>query len=180
MLAIREVILFVGRRLKRFFIYRVLSLDDSPHRIALGVAIGVFICWTPTIPCQMILTVAISTLIGANRFVGVPFVWISNPVTMWPIFGSSYYLGEWMLGGKFRSVQFLREMSFSANPIEIAQTFWQAIWHIFWPLWLGSVIAGLVLAVLTYFATYRAVVVFRRHRKHHHRHDKEEAQTQIP
>ena len=32
---------FVINRIKRFFIYRVFSLNDTPHRIALGVAAGI-------------------------------------------------------------------------------------------------------------------------------------------
>ena len=58
---------YIIRRLRRFFIYRVLHVDDTPHRIALGIAVGIFITWTPTIGMQMILTVLISALVGANK-----------------------------------------------------------------------------------------------------------------
>ena len=78
---------FLANKIKRFFIYRVLGLNDTPHRIALGLAIGIFVTWTPTIGFQMVLTVVLSTLFRANKFVGVPFVWISNPLTVVAIYG---------------------------------------------------------------------------------------------
>ena len=78
---------YVWQRLKDFIVHKVLRLDDTPHRIALGVAIGFFVTWTPTIGIQMILVVALATLLKANKLVGVPFVWISNPFTIVPIYG---------------------------------------------------------------------------------------------
>ena len=35
-------------------------------------------------------------------------------------------------------------------------------WHAFLPLWVGGLLVGLALAVLTYFATYHALVIYRR------------------
>jgi len=92
---------FIAKRIEKFFIYRVLHVDDTPHRIALGVAVGIFVTWTPTIGFQMILTVLLSWLLGANKLVGVPFVWISNPVTLPPIYGPNCYVGSLILGGRF-------------------------------------------------------------------------------
>ena len=96
---------FFYGRLKRWFIYRVLHVDDTPHRIALGVAVGIFVCWLPCMPVQMILTVALSTLVGANKFVGVPFVWISNPLTIFPVYWPSWMLGKWILRERIRRLR---------------------------------------------------------------------------
>ena len=35
-------------------------------------------------------------------------------------------------------------------------------WHAFLPLWVGGLLVGLALAVLTYFATYQVLVICRR------------------
>lgn len=163
---------YLANRLKRFFIYRVLHVDDTPHRISLGLAIGIFITWTPTIGFQMILTVAIAALLRANKAVGVPFVWLSNPVTLFPIYYPSYWLGCRLLGGDYDSEEFVRFLTTAAtgggNWFERLGVFWQAIWNVFWPLWLGSLIMGLALGVLTYFAMRCAVARYRIHwhRKH--------------
>ncbi len=162
---------YVARQVKRFFIYRVLHVDDTPHRIALGVAIGIFITWTPTIGLQMALTVALAALLRGNKVVGVPFVWISNPLTLVPIYGPNYWLGTKILGGEYdfdRFSRFAAAATAGGNWFERLGTAWDATWTIFWPLWVGSAIVGLVLAVITYFAIRYAVVKYRRywHEKH--------------
>ncbi len=168
---------FIARRLKRFFIYRVLHIDDTPHRIALGVAIGIFVTWTPTIGFQMILTVALSTLFKANKFVGVPFVWISNPFTLIPLYGPSYLLGGEILGGHYKWSAFMqacrKAMSAHNGWITKIQAWWTATSSILLPIWLGSIITGLIAALLTYILIHWAVV---KYRKHWHRHHKPKTQ----
>lgn len=164
---------YIARRLKNWFIYRVLHVDDTPHRIALGVAIGIFITWTPSIPFQMILVVALSTLFGANKFVGVPFVWISNPLTLVPVYGPNYLVGCWLLGSKGEGFSALIDATkLSGNIIEVTKAFWGAIWQIFWELWLGSLVVAAILGIVTYVVMRRVIVAYRRYR---HRHDPPEA-----
>lgn len=162
---------YVLNRLKRFFVYRVLHVDDTPHRIALGLAIGIFVTWTPTIGFQMALTVALAWVLRANKAVGVPFVWISNPLTLLPIYWPSYRLGCWLLGGNYDSRRFFDFLAAAASPggfLERLGAFWRSVWLIFWPLWVGSVVVALLLGVLAYFATLYAVIKYRQHwhRKH--------------
>jgi hypothetical protein len=153
------------KRVERFFIYRVLSLDDTPHRIALGVAIGIFVAWTPSIPAQMVSVIALSWLLRANKLVGLPFVWITNPVTILPIYGPNLLLGQWILGkpvGNFSALY--GAMHFGGGPIETAQIWWSAIAPILVELWVGSLIVATILGVMTYFTMYRIIVVWRRRR----------------
>ena len=39
---------------------RVLTLDDTPHSIALGTAIGMFVGLTPTVGIQMVVVLAVA------------------------------------------------------------------------------------------------------------------------
>jgi len=164
---------YVTRRLKQFFIYRVLHVDDTPHRIALGFAIGIFISWTPTVGFQMLLTVAMAALLRANKVVGVPLAWISNPVTIPGIFSFNYGIGAMLLGLPYNFEEFSQfaQAAMSAGGwIERLHALWQAMMSIFWPLWLGSVTIGLGLAAISYFAIRYAVVRYRRwHLEHHHK-----------
>lgn len=175
---------YIWRRLRSFIVHSVFRLDDTPHRIALGVAIGFFVTWTPTISIQMILVVALATLLKANKLVGVPFVWISNPLTIVPIYGPNYFIGGKLLGGQCSWSAFTaaieRAMGAQANlpaPTGWVDWIWhwgqvmvqwvRALWPIFPPLWLGSIIAALLMATLTYTATYYGVVAYRkRHRRY--------------
>ena len=66
---------------RNILVHRVLGVDDSPHRIALGVAVAFFVAWTPTLGFQMVLAIALATVLRANKAVTVPIVWLTNPVT---------------------------------------------------------------------------------------------------
>jgi uncharacterized protein (DUF2062 family) len=158
---------YVLKRLKDFFIYRVLHVDDTPHRIALGLAIGIFVTWTPTIGLQMVITIALAALFRANKVVGVPFVWISNPFTLVPIYYPNYLVGAWLL----RSPNAWDSVAAALS----ADGWWETLkalrdagWNVFWPLWIGSILVGLALGTLTYFVTRYAVIRYREHwhRKH--------------
>lgn len=161
---------YLIRQARVFFIYRVLHVDDTPHRIALGVAMGIFIAWTPTIGIQMVLTILLSALLGANKLVGVPFVWISNPFTApFIYYYTNFKIGRWMLGGNYQRPNFFKAFKVSGSWwlevwVNRIQAWWQATWDVFAPMWLGSLVMATVLAVTTYFAVRHAVIAYRRHR----------------
>ena len=152
-------------KLERFMIYRVMSLNDTPHRIALGVAIGIFVTFTPTIGFQMILTFLLSLLFNANKFVGVPFVWISNPLTIVPIYMPSYWLGFWLIGGN-GDESVLRNLAEAVITdggwTDRVRAFWHAIEPIVWQLWVGSLIVSAFLGMITYIVVYKMTVFYRK------------------
>jgi hypothetical protein len=155
------------RRFWRFLKFRVLHVEDTPHRIALGVAIAIFVTWTPTIGLQMVLAVAIAALMNANKLVGLPFVWISNPLTLIPIYAPNYLVGNWLLGGRYGFSTFIESMG-SATRVggSLASkvlAFWKAVTPIFLPLWVGSLVVASTLAVGTYFLTYWGIATYRKH-----------------
>jgi hypothetical protein len=156
------------RKLKDFVIYRILHVDDTPHRIALGVAIGMFVTWTPTPGFQMALTFALSYLLGANKVVGLPMAWVSNPFTFVPINGPNYWLGCRMIGAPVGDLHAFREaMEFHGGFITCLNTWWAAIRGVLWPLFLGSLVIGGAVALVSYLLTYYGVVQFRKHRHRH-------------
>ena len=159
---------YIWRKAKDFIIHRVLRLDDTPHRIALGVAIGIFITWTPTIGFQMVLVLAMATALRANKLVGVPFVWISNPLTLVPVYGPSYFIGGKLLGGRYEWAAFTDAVDMAINGpgnwIEKIEYWFEALWPIFPPLWLGSMIVAALLGAITYAVMYYGVIAYREHK----------------
>ena len=155
-------------RVQRFIKYRVLHVDDTPHRIALGVAIGFFVTWTPTMGLQMALTVVLCTIFRANKLVGVPFVWISNPLTTIPIYYPSYVLGVWMTpGARTKTLADWQEMIRCVFGVELAfwerpLEFWRFAIEVAGPLWVGGLLMGLVIGAAVYWITYVTVVRYRR------------------
>lgn len=155
-----------ARKIRRHIIHKVLSLDDTPHRIALGVAIGFFVAWTPTIGIQMILTVALATLLRANKFVGVPVVWLSNPLTLVPVYYPSYRLGCWLIGMEPCSARQMLEI------LQLKEGWLKLLTNtmdILIAMSLGSLIIGLALATVAYYVTKTGVRKYRVYRMNHPR-----------
>lgn|GEM_PF-508498 len=143
----------------------VLLIRNSPHSLALGVALGLFIGLTPTVGIQMLLVVVIGTLIGANRIIALVLCWISNPLTFLPLYYLFYLLGAWILGTDLWTfVSFSRKMNdmiFVRDESGFMGVFRLFSYEVFGPMWLGSVIIALVVAVPSYPLTRRLVVRFR-------------------
>lgn len=165
---------YVARKFREFLVYRVLHVDDTPHRIALGVAIGLFIAWTPTVGFQMALTVLVAAVLRANKAAGVPLAWITNPATIAPIYGTNYLLGCWLLAGHHRPGamrHFISAVLTRTSLLNWLEGVLAAMNDVFWPLWLGSVLLGVMLAAPTYFLTRYAIVKHREHFRRKHGHD---------
>jgi uncharacterized protein (DUF2062 family) len=64
-----------------------------------GIAVGIFCAFIP-IPFQMLLAAIGAILFRSNILVAVPMVWISNPLTIAPIFYFCYWVGTGVLGFK--------------------------------------------------------------------------------
>ena len=157
------------RRISFFVVHRILRTDDSPSRIARGVAIGVFIAWLPLIGLHMLLVLALSFILRANKVIGLLLVWISNIFTFVPIYYPSYLLGSAVLKSQPVGIRdfehCLREVFASSLPWtgrikEFADLLFR---DIFYPTLIGSLITGSILALAFYFLTIWAV---RRHRQH--------------
>lgn len=151
------------QRGRAFLVHRVLGLDDTPHRIALGVAIAIWLTWTPTIGLQTVATMALCGLFGANKVVGLPFVWISNPATIVPIYYPSYRLGCWLL--RRAPDEGLEALAAAAavtdGVLERIYAWYAAIAPMFAELWIGSIAIASPLALGTYLVVRRAVVSYR-------------------
>ena len=174
----------IGREIERFVVYRILHADDTPHRLALAVALGIFVAWTPTLGFQMVLVIALASLLRVNRLVGVPLVWISNPLTVAPVYYPSYLLGRFLLGrfthhpamnyeqlsamvANFRSFGYIVAHLFRGE-------FWRELIHLLVnvgvELWVGSLIVATVLGVISYVVSYKVIVWYRTQHPRGRRH----------
>ncbi len=151
------------KRSRDFVVLNILHADDPPHRLALGIGIAMFVTFTPTIGFQMGLVFALCWLFGGNKLVGLPLVWISNPATIVPIYYPCLWLGETLLGKGHRNFEWFKTM-FSGAPEEWLPkiTFYGlALKDIAIELWLGCIVIGGVLGILSYYISYWGVYVYR-------------------
>ena len=102
----------------------------------LAVALGIFCAFIP-VPFQMLIAAAAAVWIRVNILVAVPMVWLSNPVTMGPMYYFCYLVGAEILG--VEPTGFTFELSFDWLLSELA-----AIWQ---PFLLGCLVVGLFVSL---------------------------------
>lgn len=67
------------------------------YSVSMAFLIGLFWAMVP-VPFQMIFATTFAIWWRANLPISVALVWLTNPLTMPPIFFASYKLGTWLLG----------------------------------------------------------------------------------
>jgi uncharacterized protein (TIGR03546 family) len=137
------------------------GLDDPPHKIALGLALGIFIGFVPIMGIQMAVVLPFAFLFRGNKTAAIGGVWITNPITVIPI----YYI-DYKVGLLFTPFEPLSKSYFADlfNHLSISR-FLKLGQDILVPLFTGGAIIGVVAAIPTYFITRRLVVRYRRKRK---------------
>jgi uncharacterized protein len=148
----------------RQFRFRILHIEDSAHRIALAVALAVAIAWTPAVGLHLVIYLLLAWLCQANVLVGIPFILLSNPLTLIPIYYPNYLLGRAMLGITDPPGNFLEAISIGGGFVKIVQTWWGATAPYAGPLWLGSLVLAIPVGAIVYGLIFRSV---RRFQKDH-------------
>ena len=98
--------------------------------------VGLFMAFVP-LPSQMIFAAAVAILLRVNLPISVGLVWLTNPITMPPVFYFCYKVGSWILQTPVRQHSF--ELTWAWLGTELG-----AIWA---PFLLGCFICGLVSAI---------------------------------
>ncbi len=131
----------------------ILFVQDTPKSKAGGVALGLFIAFTPTVGIQMPIAFATATVFGVNQPLAIAMVWLTNPVTVPPVYYFEYRVGAAMLGEDAIGSKddFWREWErISAERPGYLDRVLHLAKDIGYPLFLGSLPVALVLAVLGY------------------------------
>ena len=115
-------------------------MNDAPWRIALALAVGVFISCTPTFGFQTLLALLIATVARLNRVAMVTGVWINLPWVTPFVYAGALKLGSLILPD---------------------QTGMGGFWLM---LLVGTTIIGAAAAVVTYVVSYGALAWRRRKR----------------
>lgn len=112
------------------------------HSVARAMGVGLFAALIP-MPMQMLLAAALAIGVRGNLPIAVSLVWLTNPLTMPPVFLVTYLTGAWLMQVPPRSLP--DELTF-AWITEQLSTVWQ-------PFLLGSVVCGVILGLLGYSLT---------------------------
>jgi uncharacterized protein (DUF2062 family) len=166
------------RKARTLFYRRILHADDSPHRIALGAAVATFIAFLPIMGIQTVVAVAVAACLRANKAICVFIVWITNPFTAVPIYGSCWWLGHSLTTGSAGSdpdvftsrIAAANQYSgFSAWRNIFDASFWKSLFAAMLDfgaeLWLGCVVVGFIGSLVMYLVARRGVMIYRARRE---------------
>ncbi len=107
--------------------------------VASAFFVGIFSCFIP-IPFQMLLAASLAIYFHSNLPISVSLVWLTNPLTVAPVFYITYRFGLLLLGQEYNTSGFVWSVEAMGNNLVL-------IWK---PFLLGSVMSGIVLGGLSY------------------------------
>lgn len=122
------------------------------HSVARAMAIGLFAALIP-LPLQMLLAAILAVPVRANLPISVGLVWLTNPLTMPPVFYCTYKVGSWILQVPAGEIDQLwpRISHFISEPSwELLTNLWSPILA---PLLVGSLLSGVLIGALGYCLT---------------------------
>ena len=139
----------------------VLRLDDPPWRIALALAVGVFISCTPFYGLQTLLSLAIATIFRLNRAVTVTGAWLNLPWFAPIVYGFALRIGTLVLPDLHGAdVAEIAELLQAAPALSMADML-DLFRSVSLALLIGTAAVGAVAAAVTYIM---ALVLLRRRR----------------
>jgi len=130
---------------------RFTKLQGDPRYIAMGMAIGVFISITPTIPFHTVIAIALAFVLKASKPAAAIGVWFANPLTIPFFYYGSFKLGTLILNKpipfnvKFESIKELMTLGLD---VTIAMV-------------VGGALLGILPAILAYMLTLRLMIIVR-------------------
>jgi uncharacterized protein (DUF2062 family) len=144
---IRHFLPDISRLLQRPSMAWVSFLSKDPnlfqlnrHSVSLAVFVGIFCAFIP-LPGQTIIAAFMCLWLSANLPIGLMLIWLSNPVTIPPMFYLTHQLGSFLLGSD--AVQFTVTLNW--------EWFSNMGMAFLLPLFVGSLLCGIILASVGYF-----------------------------
>ncbi len=137
------------------FITRFKQLNGDPHYLALGMAIGVFISVTPTIPFHTVIALALAFILRGSKAAAAIGVWFSNPITIPLFYKGSYDVGISILGN---SAPFGTEYESILELLKLGADITIAMIT-------GGIILGILPGIAAYFITRRIFIRLRLRKK---------------
>ena len=141
------------RRVLRYHWLKFLRLQEDPRKLAGGMALGVFIGITPTIPFHMVAALSLAALLRVSPVTAFIGIQIGNPLTIPAIYLAAYKVGQFLL--------------YRGKPLVFPETFSFKAWIcVLWQggvaLQVGGVILAIPPAIVAYFLTLWIVQRYRR------------------
>lgn len=109
------------------------------YSVSMAFLVGVFLAFFP-IPAQMVVAAFVAIVVRCNLPIAVALVWITNPLTIAPIFFATYKLGTWLLDTPTMNLNITFTWEWINSELH-------RIWK---PLLVGSLCAGSFFSIVSY------------------------------
>jgi len=139
---------------RRKLVDPILRAQGSPESLARGAALGTWLTLTPTVGIQMTIAALVGLPLKANLPIAIALIWLSNPVTIVPLYYAYYWFGTLLLreptrGYRDLALEFKRQFELIES-----QGFLQSLRNlgaeVLWPMTFGSLVIATLLAVPAY------------------------------
>ncbi len=147
------------RRAFRYFGHRLGRLQDTPYRIAAGLACGIAVSLTPFIGLHVIIAIAIAFAIRSNLIAAALGTLFGNPLTFPLIWALSYQMGSLIMGTEATGA--LKEIISSGN---IFTRPFDAFGPILIQMTIGAIFFGVLAWPLAYYPVKRLVARMQKER----------------
>ena len=134
-----------------------LHLDDPPWRLALSLAVGVFISFTPFYGLQTLLAIGAAIVLRLNRAATVTGTWLNLPWFAPLVYAGALRLGTLVIPdpqgirGAWLAQLFSKPGSLSWRDLPVL------VDHVSLPLLVGTSLLGGVAGVVTYVVSFRLI-----------------------
>ncbi len=136
----------------------LVHVNDSPHRIALAFAIGVFIAFSPLLGIHTGLALLIAFLFRLSRGPILVGAYVNNPWTLAPLYMAGTLLGCYLLG---ISADGIADIDWTLHGRAFYHALWEGLRPYVLPFVLGNTLLGALCGTASYF-TLRFVLERRR------------------
>ncbi len=133
------------RRLRKL-VEAILHLKDTPHRVSLAFALGVWMAFTP-LGIHTLLSLGIGFAFKLSRAALLIGNWVCNPWTIAPMYLAGTTLGCFMLGIPMSS---LGEVSFDITTAGAQRQLLASAGLLVWPFLLGNLLLGAAAGAIAY------------------------------
>ncbi len=125
----------------------LVTIDDTPHSIALGLAIGIFFGFTPLLSMKTLLSIGVAWLCGGNKIAAAISVTLHDVLLpfMPAIYFWEYRVGMWVLQRHEHPHNRFHHLSLR----DLMK--WTTFFTVGQPLLVGSLFLALPSAVVVYF-----------------------------
>ncbi|MFB6345676.1 MAG: DUF2062 domain-containing protein [bacterium] len=141
--------------------FRLDLRKETPHRIAMGVAIGIFVAIVPSVGIGPFVSFLLALTLNGNKLIAIALTFLSNPITFVPISYPSFLIGSRLLNRPHLQFPWVTQTMASETPVDMIWRYIDFSKDVFLPIFAGALVLGFITGLVSYFITLYVVKFYR-------------------